>query len=56
MDSSKIRNAINRDEEKNVDLFGFLYFSTQQADSNKRMHTINRLLQGDEALWLFCRE
>jgi glycosyltransferase involved in cell wall biosynthesis len=43
-------------EEKNVDLvFSDSYiFSTQQKiDSNKRMHTINRLLQGDEALRLF---
>jgi hypothetical protein len=46
MDSSKLEMQLTEIEEKNVDLFGFLYFSTQQADSNKRMHTINRLLQG----------
>jgi glycosyltransferase involved in cell wall biosynthesis len=43
-------------EEKNVDLVfsdSYIFSTQQQADSNKRMHTINRLLQGDEALRLF---
>jgi glycosyltransferase involved in cell wall biosynthesis len=43
-------------EEKNVDLVfsdSYIYSTQQQADSNKRMHTINGLLQGNEALRLF---
>jgi glycosyltransferase involved in cell wall biosynthesis len=54
--SEKLEIQINEIRNKNVDLvFSDSYvFSTQhQADSNKRMHTINRLLQGDEALRLF---
>lgn len=52
----KIEIQLIEIEEKNVDLVfsdSYIFSTQQQADSNKRMHTINNLLQGDEALRLF---
>ena len=43
-------------KEKNVDLVfsdSYIFSAQHQVHSNKRMHTINRFLQGDEAIQLF---
>jgi hypothetical protein len=54
--SEKLEIQINEIEKKNVDLVfsdSYVFSTNADSNSNKRMHTINRLLQGDEALRLF---